>query len=381
VATGQDQATTPRPTLFLAFELGVTTWTLGFTTGAAPRPRERTMPAGALQVLHEELARAKPRFGWPHDTRVVRGDAAGRDGFWLPRGLEAQGVENCVVDSSSREVQRRHRRAKTARLDVHTRLTRLLGHVAGGQRVWSLVRVPRVEEADRRPRHRACATATRERTRVSTRLQGLRASPGLGRPQSRACRHPLAALRRWDGAPRPAGRRPRLGQAWEPVQAWAQRLAQVAAERRAGRQTRAEAVMKQVRQLLPLNGIGTKRAWGFGMACFGGRALRHGQAVGARSGLTPTPYASGNTAEARGLANAGHDHVRALAMAMAWGWRRFPPARALTPWEQQRFGPGSRRLRRIGMVALARTRLRALWRCVEGGILPDGAALNAAVHS
>jgi hypothetical protein len=63
VASCKDQATPPRPTLCLAFELGVTTWTRGFTTGAAPRPRERTRPAGALQVLQEEIARAKPRCG------------------------------------------------------------------------------------------------------------------------------------------------------------------------------------------------------------------------------------------------------------------------------------------------------------------------------
>jgi hypothetical protein len=63
VATCKDQATTPPPTLFLAVELGVTTWKLGFTTGAAQRPRERTMPAGALHVLHEEIARATQRFG------------------------------------------------------------------------------------------------------------------------------------------------------------------------------------------------------------------------------------------------------------------------------------------------------------------------------
>jgi hypothetical protein len=62
-ATYKDQATTPRPTLFLAFDLGITTWKLGVTTGAAPRPRERRMPAGALHVLHEESARATPRFG------------------------------------------------------------------------------------------------------------------------------------------------------------------------------------------------------------------------------------------------------------------------------------------------------------------------------
>jgi transposase len=64
-------------------------------------------------------------------------------------------VENCVVDSSSIEVNRRHRRAKTERLEVHQRLTMLLRHVAGEQRVWRIVRLPSVEEEDRRHLPRA----------------------------------------------------------------------------------------------------------------------------------------------------------------------------------------------------------------------------------
>lgn len=45
-ATHADQATTHRPTLFLACELGVTTWKLGFTIGMARRPQERTVGLG-----------------------------------------------------------------------------------------------------------------------------------------------------------------------------------------------------------------------------------------------------------------------------------------------------------------------------------------------
>jgi transposase len=67
-----------------------------------------------------------------------------------------------------------------------------------------------------------------------------------------------------------------------------------------------------------------------------------------------------------------------MAIEMAWGWLRFQPDSALTQWSQQRFGHGSSRLRRIGMVALARKLLIALWRFVETGVLPDGTALKAA---
>jgi transposase len=289
-------------------------------------------------------------------------------------------VENGVVDSSSIAVNRRHRRAKTDRLEVHKLLTMLLRHVAGEQRVWSIVRVPSVEEEDRRQLHRALATAKRDRTRVINRLKGLLASQGLVMPPSGDFQPQLESLRLWDGSPLPAGLRHRLGQEWEHVQVLAQRMAQLEAERRALLQTGEDASMKQVRQLLTLKGIGTKSAWVFVMACFGWRAFRHGKDVGALSGLTPTPYASGNTADERGLAKAGNYHVRAMAIEMAWGWRRFQPASALTQWYQQRVGHGSSRLRRIGMVALARKRLMALWRFVEAGVLPDGAALKAAVH-
>jgi transposase len=379
-ATCTDQATTPRPTLFLAFDLGVTTWKLGFTTGAAQRPRERSMPAGAIDVLYEEIARAKQRLGLPDDTRVVSCYEAGRDGFWLHRGLVAQGVENVVVDSSSIAVHRRHRRAKTDRLEVRTWLTMRLRHVAGEQRGWSIVRVPSVQEEDRRQRHRALATATRARTRVIKRLTGRLASQGLVMPHSGDFRRPLEALRLGDGSPLPAGLRQRLGQEWAQVQVLAQRLGQWEAERRALMPAAEDASRKKVRQLLTLKGIGTKSAGVFVLEFFGWRVFRHGKEVGALSGLTPTPYASGNTAYECGIAKAGNDPSRAMAIEMAWGWRRFQPASALTQWYQQRFGHGRSRMRRIGIVALARQRLMALWRLVEAGVLPDGAALKATVR-
>jgi transposase len=69
-----------------------------------------------------------------------------------------------------------------------------------------------------------------------------------------------------------------------------------------------------------------------------------------------------------------------LAIEIAWGWLRFQPVSALTQWYQPRVGHGSSRFRRIGIVALARKLLIALWRFVETGVLPDGAALKAAVR-
>jgi len=88
------------------------------------------------------------------------------------------------------------------------------------------------------------------------------------------------------------------------------------------------------------------------MEFFGWRAFRNSKEVRTLSGLTSTPYASGNTAYERGI-KAGNYHVRALAIEMAWGWLRFQLASALTQWYQRRFSHGSSRLRRIGIVAFA----------------------------
>ena len=168
-----EQATLPQPTLYLAFELGQNTWKLGFTIGVAQQPRERMISSGDVERLQQEIARAKQRFGLPEEARVVSCYEAGRDGFWLHRYLVAHGVQNHVIDSASIEVNRRQRRAKTDRLDVRKLLTMLLRHSAGEQKVWSVVRVPRVAEEDRRQLHRALTTATPDRTRGIKRLKGL----------------------------------------------------------------------------------------------------------------------------------------------------------------------------------------------------------------
>src|SRR5215510_8304806 len=101
--------------LKLAFELGSSKWTLGFTTASAKRPRLRTITAGDMAALEKEVVLAKTRFGLPGETRVQSCYEAGRDGSWLHWWLMAHDVDNVVVESSSIVVNRRARRAKTDR--------------------------------------------------------------------------------------------------------------------------------------------------------------------------------------------------------------------------------------------------------------------------
>jgi transposase len=76
-------------TLFVAFELGWSSWKVASTAGFGQRPRMKTILAGNLAKLEEELPRAKGRFGLPQEARVVSCYEAGREGFWLHRNLEA----------------------------------------------------------------------------------------------------------------------------------------------------------------------------------------------------------------------------------------------------------------------------------------------------
>ena len=66
-----------------------------------------------------------------------------------------------------------------------------------------------------------------------------------------------------------------------------------------------------------------------------------------------------------------------MAIEIAWGWLRFQPQSALSQWYERRFGGGSKRLRKIGIVALARKLLVKLWQYLEWGEVPEGAVLKA----
>jgi len=126
-----------RGDLYLAFELGNKEWKLGFTVGFGQKPRERTVSAGDLAGIKREIERAKRRFGLPMEARVLSCYEAGRDGFWVHRYLVHLGVRSLVVDSSSIEVNRRARRAKTV---LGKLLSMLMRYEHGDRKVWSVVR-------------------------------------------------------------------------------------------------------------------------------------------------------------------------------------------------------------------------------------------------
>jgi transposase len=361
------------PVLYLALELSWNSWKLAFTVGMGQKPRLRTIPARDTQGLLLEIKKAKARFGLPEQAPVVSCYEAGRDGFWLHRFLAHHGVDNRVVDSASIEVNRRRRRAKSDRLDVIKLVEMLIRWHNGETKVWSTVRVPSVEDEDRRQRHRELIELKAERTEHSNRIKGLLASLGLDIVVNAKLPERLEALRQWDGAAVPPGVKERIlreFERWQQVDAQVRERANC--RRRAVRDD-AEPEVEKVRRLLDLKGIGPVGAWILVREIFGWRRIKNRRELAALVGLTPTPYGSGDSRREQGISKAGNRRVRWVMIELAWGWLRYQPESALSRWYERRFGSGNARARKVGIVALARKLLVALWKYLEKDEMPEGA--------
>jgi len=375
-ATREYEYSVLAPLLYLAFELGDTNWKLGFTIGMGQRPRERSIAARDLDALQREIHLAKRRFGLPETAPVLSCYEAGRDGFWLHRYLVEQGIQNLVVDSSSIEVNRRQRRAKTDRMDVGKLLGQLIRYRSGERKVWSVVRVPSPKDEDDRQLHRELSTLKKERTRQINRIKGVLASQGVRLPVKADFAQRLESVRTWDGSPLLARLQARLVREYERLELVGKQIKELERQRVQEIRHSQDPKVDQVRVLMRLNGIGVNSSWQFIMEFFGWREFRSGKEVGGLSGLAPTPYQSGSSYREQGMSKAGNRHIRAMAIEIAWGWLGYQPESELSRWYERRFGQGSKRIRKIGIVALARRLLVELWRYLETGAIPEGAVLK-----
>jgi len=361
------------PKLYLAFELGWNSWGLAFSTGFAQKPRLRTISARDLDALALEITRARQRFGLPDDAPVLSCYEAGRDGFWLHRHLTHIHIQNIVVDASSIEVNRRARRAKSDQIDVGKLLTMLMRYHGGETKLWSVVRVPTVADEDRRQPHRELIALKDQRTEHSNRIKGLLASFGIDVIVDEHFVKSLGELRQWDDAPVPPELTARLLREfarWRLVDEQVRELE--AAQRRAIHRDDTVDVDK-VRMLLELRAIGPRSATLFVREFFGWRQIQNRRELASLAGLCPTPYHSGDSQREQGISKAGNRRLRWMAVEIAWAWLRWQPDSVLSQWYQRRFGQGNARARKIGIVALARRLLVALWKYLEHGEVPEGA--------
>jgi transposase len=368
--------TTVSSKLYLAFELSNTEWKLGFTTGLGQAARIKELKARNLEGLKREIKLAKERFGLPKETAVYSCYEAGRDGMWLHRYLECKGVNNLVVDSASIEVSRRFRRAKTDRLDAGKLLNMLVRYHQGEQKVWSVVHVPSLEAEDQRQLHRELLILKREQTHHINRIKGILISQGVEMEVGKDFLEQMEGVRLWDGSCLPTGIQTLLRREFERLALVRAQILQIERIRKEVLRTSEEASIEQVRRLLKLKGIGVNSAWVYVMEFFSWREFRNRRELGSLSGLAPTPYASGESSHERGISKAGNRPVRAMAIEIAWSWLRNQPESQLSRWYDRRFAKGGSRIRRIGIVALARKLLIALWKYLEYGTLPEGAQLK-----
>jgi transposase len=363
------------PTLYVAFELSKKEWKLAMTSGFGIVPVIRTVAAGDLRAVERLVQQGRQRFELPVASRVVSCYEAGRDGFWIHRALTAMGIANRVVDSASIEVNRRARRAKTDRLDA-LKLVMMLVRVCCGERgVWSEVRVPTVaDEAARHVSRERCAL-TQDQTRLLNQMRGWLVTWGCGLPARRGERW-WTRVRDWAGAALPVEVQARLARATARLAGLKAQIAELEAQQQAAVTTAAPT--SALRRLVQLKGVATTSASVLLDEGLVWRAFRNRRQIGGLLGFAPTPYDSGESQREQGISGAGNARLQSISIQLAWNWVRWQPASALTRWYRQRFGEG-KRARRIGIVAVARKLVIALWRYVTTGAVPTGAVLKDAV--
>jgi transposase len=368
--------------LYVSFELSLDTWKLAFLTAHHNRPRVRTISGGNLPAVRSEIALAKRRLGLGPDADVVCCYEAGRDGFWLHRALLAEGWENRVLESSSLQVDRRQKRVKTDRLDAQALVLALLRRELGDRNACRYVHVPSAEDEDARHLQRELQALRDEKTQHTNRITGLLFAQGVRLEVKADFPQKLAAARAGDGSPLKAQLTARLLREFKRTQLCVEQIRALEADRNIlferGLREYETAVRREqsAARLLELRGIGPEGAWTLSTELFSWREFRNRREVGAMLGLTPCPYQSGGKHTDQGISKAGPPRLRSLAIELAWLWLRYQPQSKLAKWFGERFATGGRRMRRVGIVALARKLMVALWKFLEWGEIPEGAVLK-----
>jgi transposase len=364
-----------------AIELSKSSWVLAFNTPLSDKISRRTLKGcdwkGLLDLIEEVRSGVVRALGRP--VEVISCYEAGYDGFWLHRQLQADGVCNYVIDPASLQVNRRARQAKTDRIDAERMLRSLMAYLRGEPKVWSAVRVPTLAEEDARRLHRERDRLTKERVQHANRIKGLCAIHGIYdyeplRPQRMV---QLEQLRTVQGEQLPARLKAEIRRELQRLEIVLEMISAVEAERDAIVRDEASAHLnaQKIQALHKLRAIGPEFASVLVGEVFY-RKFDNRRQLGSYLGFTPSPFQSGRTEREQGISKAGNSKGRTTMVELAWLWLRYQPDSALSIWYRNRVGATKGRIRRITVVALARKLLVALWRYLESGIAPKGAALK-----
>jgi transposase len=381
--------TTPS-SLHMSLELSASTWKLGFADQLGRPPRVRSIEAGNFEQLIAEIKAAKEIFRLDDDAPVVSCYEAGRDGFWIHRGLVSLGIESHIVEPASIEVNRKKRRAKTDRIDAQKIVLALLRFKAGDRFACRMIRVPDADAEDARQLNREMRIVKTERTAHTNRIKGLLVTQGITQVTiDRQFRERLEWMQTAQGQPLGEHLKQRLTREFERLalateqiralqmqQANMIRQAAQEIERTAASEKQASRQAMIAQQLCQLGGLGPVTSWTLSTEVFSWRDIANRRQLAALVGLVPTPHASGDEEKEQGISKSGRGELRVLMIEIAWGWLQFQPESDLSKWYYNRFNDGTPRNRKIGIVALARKLLVALGKYVKSGEIPAGARLK-----
>ena len=367
---------------YVALELSRAKWLVGALLPGRSKVSTALVPGGAtdalLDVLDRFAARASREAGRSVPVKVCY--EAGYDGFWLARFLLARGVETHVLDPASFLVSRRGRRAKTDRLDVQAMAFTLKAYLLGDRSVCRAVVVPSPEQEDAKRLSRERTQLAAEKTRHANRIRGLLALHGIREVKGLWGGEWVKALgehRTGDGRELGGYLRAEIAREFERLHLVLRHMRALDADREAAltAETSAFPQRHKVGVLIKLAGIGPITATALVAEVFYRRfqSRRH---LASYLGLAPMPYASGESERDQGISKAGNQPARSLLVELAWGWLRHQPGSGLAAWHRRGFAERGKRGRKVGIVALARKLAIALWRYVETGVVPEGAALS-----
>ena len=375
--------------LYVGIEISGMSWVVGIKGPTGERIRLHVLGSesveGQKDLIEHQRAKAESTLG--HEVRVVCCYEAGYEGFWLARWLDrVLSVETVVLDPASLPVNRKAKQRKTDRIDAKKMVRALLAHDRGDASVLSRVRVPSVEEEDRRRLLRERRRLVKERTSLTNSIKGLLKLHGIFDlpPRSKEFAAMLAEVKTACGLPLPTRARQEILRLAQRLAHVERQVAQVEAERDAVARygetvSMVDApeggdaqVAAKIATLIRLKGIGKNDATLLMHEKFW-RDFRNRRELASWVGITPTPWACGTTERDQGIGRDGPAWIRALLVQMAWRWLRFQPDSALSKWFEECTAGARGRIRKVMIVALACKPLIALWRFSETGLVPTGA--------
>lgn len=381
-------------TIYAAIELSSTNWLLAIQAPDRDKVSRHKVPAGDSDKLIAHLARARARVqdGTDAPVTVMTCYEAGRDGFWLHRVLQANGIDNHIVDPASLLTDQKKKSAKTDKIDVRKIMRALKLWNDGDTEACQMVHVPTPDQEDERRPVREAQRMKKQQTRHLNGISSLLALHGIWtfKPLRRDWRDQLERLQTADGRPLPLRLKAEITRECERLHHLRGQLKELAREDRARRrEAKRSAEVKQpeektvleeraelIAHLQTLKGVGDVGASVLVDEVFF-RNFQNRQELAGYVGLTPQPNSSGPREANQGLDKAGNALARWAMIELAWRWLQFQPDSALSRWFHARVGNARGRLRRIKLVAMARKLLVALWRYVTQGIVPEDAVTTA----